>query len=133
MFFDIRYPKEGSGRKFPHLAVNDSFSRFLICVPVECLGPSAVIACSERIWMAFLGRPRFLIKDGGGARSKEWESFGAIYIYDIVMFINSPVSVNQMEMIERHLEILKVGIEKIRPYDPKASFGESIRRAFIGG
>ena len=61
---DICYPKEGSGHKFPHLAVIDSCYRFLICVPVESLVPTAVIACFELRWMAFLGRPRFLIKEG---------------------------------------------------------------------
>ena len=75
--------------------------------------------------MAFLGRPRFLMKDGGpGTRSKEWESFGAIY--DIVMVINPPWSVNQMGMIERHLGTLQIGIEKILPYDKKTSFVDCI-------
>ena len=113
VFLDICYPKEGSGRKFPHLAVVDAFSRFLICVSIESLFPTVVIASFGRNWMAFLGRPRFLMKDGGpGTRSKEREAFGSIY--DMAMVINPPGSVNQMGVIERHLGILKIGIEEIR-------------------
>ena len=81
--------------------------------------------------MAFLVRHRFLMKDGGaGARSKEWGAFGSIY--DIVMVINLPGSVNQMGAIERHLGILKIGIEKIHSYDKTSSLGDSLRRACIG-
>ena len=53
-------------------------------------------------------------------------------MYDIVMVINPPGSVNQMGMIERHLGILKIGLGKVRSYDKKASFGDCLQRACIG-
>ena len=47
-FLDIWYPKEGSGRKFPHLAVIDAVSRFLICVPIVSLAPTVAISSFGR-------------------------------------------------------------------------------------
>ena len=64
VFLDICSPREGTGRKFPHLAVIDAFPRFLICVPIDSLRPVSVIASFGRNWMSFLGHPRFLMKDG---------------------------------------------------------------------
>ena len=81
--------------------------------------------------MGLLGRPRFLMKDRGpGTRSKEWEAFASVY--DIVMILSPPGSVNQMGMIERHLGILKIGLEKVKSYEKNASFDECMRRACIG-
>ena len=131
VFLDICYPREGTGHRYPHLGIIDSFSRFLIVIPLQSLRPEEVIASFERHWMTFLGSPRFLMKDGGpGTRSKAWEEFASVY--DIVMVINPPGSVNQMGMIERHLGILKVGLEKVSSYDKSASFDDCLQRACVG-
>ena len=74
------------------------------------------------------GMPNFSLNDGRhGTVSDEWQAFGSVL--DIVMVVNPVRSPSQMRTIERHVGLLKSGIQKIQGADSTSSFGEIVRGA----
>ena len=64
IFIDAVYLRPNTGHQYPYMMIADSFSRFAVCVPSKSLRPSELLRLFEVFWMAFLGKPRFMIRDG---------------------------------------------------------------------
>ena len=121
IYIDIVYLQPGTGHDFPYLFVIDGFSRFVSCILAESLMPDHLIILLHRYWIYWLGVPKFICRDGGpGTRGRPWNKFAQTFG---VCLITSPTGEpSQMGALERHVALLKVGIERIRTGCPDLSF-----------
>ena len=62
---DIAYLRPKSRHDFPYLTIIDSFSRFLTGAELRTIQPQTVIRALELRWIAYFGKHRTILKDGG--------------------------------------------------------------------
>ena len=130
VYLDIVYLQPNTGHKFPYLLILDSFSRFLVCVPSTSIRATELLQIFDTFWMHFLGRPRFMIRDGGpGLIGNAWTAYGKTY--NVTMVCSPTGQPTQMGAIERHVSLLKTAIERISNANRNAPFPEIVRLACL--
>ena len=102
VYLDVVYLKPSTGHQFPFLLIFDSFSRFIVCVPSKSLKSTEMLSLFGIFWMQFLGRPRYMIRDGGPVLiGNAWAAYGAIY--NVAMVCSHTNQPSQMGAIERDM------------------------------
>ena len=127
---DISYLRGGSRHDFTYLVIIDSFSRFLATVELRTIQPATVIRAVETSLVAYFGKPRTILKDGGpGKVGRPWPEFSSAM--DITSITSPKSPPNQTGGVERHIGMLKSGIIKLLSFNPDGLYGEMVRGATL--
>ena len=119
IFIDVIYAQQHTGHAFPHLFMMDSFSRFMVCVAAKNIKTKVLVMLFEIHWVGFLGRPRFMIRDGGpGLIGAERLSYGEVH--GITLVCNPTNNSYQMGSLERHVGLFKEAVGRVK------SLGQSL-------
>ena len=108
----------------------DSFSRLIICVQVPSLFPQEIVDAFNRRRVAFMGIPRYVIRDGGPclavrSRGRFADAFN-------LALVKSPTKEPaQMGAIERHVGLLEISLTLIESGKAALSLREVLRQACV--
>ena len=80
--------------------------------------------------MGFLGRPKFLIRDGGpGLIGHEWISYSEIH--GVTLVCNPTNTPYQMGALGRHVGLTKEAIDRVKSLDQSLTNQEAVRLACL--